>query len=94
MDFITGDRNIASHHNSIGLAEGFAVIENCVDIKQPKPMNGLGGTFNAMRVTDAITKYLITTAKPQNMPAAPVMRLNINIPALIAQKPKIGNCGF
>ena len=52
------------------------------------------GTFNAMWVADTMTKHLIATAKPQNMPAAPVMRLNINIPALIAQKPKIGNCGL
>ena len=94
MDFIASDRNIASHDNSFGLAQGFAVIKGCVDIEQPKPMNGFSSTFNAMRVANAMTKHLIAAAKPQNMPAAPVMRLNINIPALIAQKPKIGNCGL
>ena len=94
MDFIASDRHIASHHNSFGLAQGFSVIKDRVDIEQPKPMNGFGGTFNTMRVADAMTKHLIAAAKPQNMTAAPVMRLNINIPSLIAQKPKIGNCRF
>lgn len=66
-------------------------VQRRFDIKQAKAACTACRAFKSIGIGDAVSKHLIAAAQPQNQPAAPVVRQNINIPALPAQSCQIGD---
>lgn len=89
MHFIPLERR--AHRYPTDRAQRLVPVQGRFDIEQAKTAGGAGRAFLSIGIGNASAEHLITTAKPQDQPAAPVMRQNIDVPAFRAQCGQIGD---
>src|ERR1700754_3643541 len=63
------------------------------DIEQAEALDGAGTAVEAIGVSDGSAEHLVPAAQPEHVAAAANMRVDVDIPALPAQKSQIANRG-
>src|SRR3546814_9780570 len=62
-----------------------------LDIEQAEPLDLGGRPLDPQRIGDQASKHLVTAAQPDDHPAAPVVRPDVDVPALGAQRGHVGD---
>ena len=91
---------VAAHRRTAGVghafdgAQRFFLTDDRFDVEKAKPGRFPAAPLHGIGVGDAVAKHLVAAADPQNMPAAPPVRAQINIPTLAAKMVQRGQGGF
>ena len=64
------------------------------DIEQAESFDGAGLAVDAVGIGNRLAEHLIAAAEPEHMTAAADVRLDVDVPALRAQKGEIADGGF
>src|SRR5690606_16667139 len=94
MDFITGDR-LASQDMPAGhRGHDLVALEHALDIEKPEAGDAAGLSLAPLRIVDHPPEHLVAAAQTEHAPATPVMRTDVDVPALRAQEGEIGHGRF
>ncbi|MEI2612944.1 MAG: hypothetical protein V9G20_30250 [Candidatus Promineifilaceae bacterium] len=62
-----------------------------LDPQQPEAVDLLGRPLDAERIGDHLTQHLVAAADAEDRPAAPVVRHDVDAPALMLQLREVGD---
>ncbi len=89
MHFVALERHAV--RGARDLDQHLVALQHRVDWQQAEPFDGRRRALNALRIGDAAAKHLVAAADAQHLPAAPHMRLQVDVPAVRAQGGEIGD---
>src|SRR5215475_16016497 len=89
MNFVGVDRLVGLGVNGCDPRQALLRRHHRRDVEQSEPRCFSGRTFNYIRIGYLSTEHLVSAAEPEHMTTAPMMREDVDVPALRAQESKI-----
>ena len=89
MHVVADERIAGQRRHRLLHPQLLAIAQHGLDIEQPEAGRGSGATLDALGVGHAAPQHLEAAAEPEHARARPVVREDVDVPALLPQRSKV-----